>query len=350
MAGEPLSLITGARGQLGGHIAEQLRAAGLGVRGLVRPGKDDTFLRDLGVEIAEGDLCNAESVRQAVNGVSVVYNCAARVSDWGAWRQFEQEAAAGTRNLIAACKSAAVQRLLHVSSISVYGHPKLRPGEFITEETPLGQRFWMWDYYPRAKLIAEQAAWEYPSTTVVRPCWIYGPRDQIAMKRLLPGLLQGKVPVIGRGDNLLNILYAGDVAAGAILAANHPDAVGQAYNLCSEGEITQRDLVNTMTDALSLPRVNKRVPYFLALRFALFKETMARLFRSSTPPTITRRAIYLVGRGTHFSSAKAGTQLGWKPRTGIEEGVRKTFDWLFSLEENRHLQPKAPVLPATYNR
>jgi nucleoside-diphosphate-sugar epimerase len=86
---------------------------------------------------------------------------------------------------------------------------------------------------------------------------------------------------------------------------------------------------------------------FLALRFAWLQEALGRLLRWQTPPTITRRAIYLVGRGTCFSTAKARTQLGWQPRTGIEEGVRKTFEWLFSLEENRHLQPKVPVLQST---
>jgi nucleoside-diphosphate-sugar epimerase len=224
-----IHLVTGARGQLGSHIAEQLRAAGLPVRGLLRPGKNDAFLRDLGVEIVHGDLCDADALRRAMDGVDVVYNCAARVSDWGAWSLFEQEAIGPARATSSPpATPQAFQRLLHVSSISVYGHPKLGPGESITEETPLGQGFWMWDYYPRAKLLAEQIAWEFARTTVVRPCWIYGPRDQIAMKRLLPGLLAGKVPVIGRGDNLLNILYAGDVAAGAILAAQHPGAVGQA--------------------------------------------------------------------------------------------------------------------------
>jgi nucleoside-diphosphate-sugar epimerase len=345
MVGEAINLVTGARGQLGSHIAEQLRAAGAPVRALVRPGKDVSFLRDLGVELVEGDLRDAGVARAALAGAGIVYHCAARVSDWGPWSAFEEEAVTSTRNLVTACKAGSQPRLLHVSSISVYGHPRLRPGESITEETPLGQRFWMWDYYPRAKLLAERVAWDYPAVTVVRPCWIYGPRDRIAMTRLLPGLLQGKVPVIGRGDNLLNILYAGDVAAGAILAANSPGAVRQAYNLCSEGEVTQRDLVNAMTDALSLPRVRKRVPYFLALRFAFLGEAIARLLRRADPPTITRRAIYLVGRGTCFSSAKARQQLGWQPRVGIQEGVRRTLEWLFSLEENRHLQPRIPVLP-----
>ncbi len=180
--------------------------------------------------------------------------------------------------------------------------------------------------------------------TIVRPSWIYGPRDRITIPRVVPALLAGRVPIIGRGDNLLNIIYAADVAAGAILAANHPDAVGQTYNLSSEGQVTQRDLVNALTDALSLPRITRRVPYGLAIRFAFVKEAIARLLRRPTPPTITRRAINLIGRSTRFSIAKARRELGWQPRTGIQDGVRRTLEWYFGLEENRHISVKMPVL------
>jgi 2-alkyl-3-oxoalkanoate reductase len=343
MPANHINLITGARGQLGSHIAEQLRAAGNPVRALVRPGGDTAFLQSIGVELVEGDLADPDVVRRAVIGANVVYHCAARVSDWGPWPVFEREAVTGTRNLVEACKTADVGRLLHVSSISVYGHPKLRLGESITEDTPLGQRFWMWDYYPRAKLLAEEIACPFPRVTMVRPSWIYGPRDRVTVPRLIPALLEQRVPVIGRGDNLLNIIYAGDIAAGAILAANHPQAVGRAYNLCSEGEVTQRDLLDALTDALSLPRIRKRVPYWLAMRFALAKEAIARLLRRAKPPTITRRAVYLVGRSTRFSIARARDELGWQPRTGIGEGVRRTLEWYFSLAENRHLQLKTSV-------
>lgn len=344
MPGDPINLVTGARGQLGSHIAEQLRAAGQPVRALVRPGGDTAFLRDIGVELVDGDLADPDAVRRAVAGAGVVYHCAARVSDWGAWSAFEREAVTSTRNVVEACRSADVRRLLHVSSISVYGHPKLAPGQSITEDTPLGQGFWMWDYYPRAKLLAEEIAREFPRVTVVRPSWIYGPRDRITIPRVVPALLERRVPIIGRGDNLLNIIYAADVAAGAILAANHTNAVGQTYNLCSEGEVTQRDLLNALTDSLSLPRVTKRVPYGLAIRFAFVKEAIARLLRRSKPPTITRRAIYLVGRSTQFSIAKARRELGWEPRTGIRDGVRRTLEWYVGLDENRHIQVKTPVL------
>jgi 2-alkyl-3-oxoalkanoate reductase len=341
---EVINLITGARGQLGSHIAEQLRAAGVPVRALVRPGKDAAFLRGLGVELIEGDLRDPATVRQAVAGAGVVYHCAARVSDWGPWSVFEEEAVTATRNLVDACKTANVGRLLHVSSISVYGHPKLGPGDSITEDVPLGQRFWMWDYYPRAKLMAEQIAREFPRVNVVRPSWLYGPRDRVTIPRIVPAVLARRVPILGSGDNLLNIIYAGDVAAGAILAANARQALGQAYNLCSEGEATQRDLLNAMTDALALPRVTKRLPYFVAMRFAFLQEAFARLLRRGTPPTITRRAVYLVGRSTRFSIAKAAAQLGWRPHTRIQDGVRRTLEWFFGLEENRHIPITLPAL------
>jgi nucleoside-diphosphate-sugar epimerase len=65
---------------------------------------------------------------------------------------------------------------------------------------------------------------------------------------------------------------------------------------------------------------------------------------SKSPPRITRRAIYLIGRSTQYSTEKARTQLGWKPEVDIREGVRRTLEWFVSLPENRHIAIKEPVL------
>jgi 2-alkyl-3-oxoalkanoate reductase len=344
MPSNKINLVTGATGQLGSHIVEQLRLAGETVRALVRPGRDVSFLLSQGAEIVEGDVRDPAAVGRAVKDVAIVYNCAAKVSDWGPWREFEEEAVAGTQNIVVGCQLAKVERLLHVSSISVYGHPKDTDGQRIIEETPLGQGFWMWDYYPRAKLLAEDIARQFPATTIVRPSWLYGPRDRVTIPRVIPALLSQRVPIIGSGENYLNIIYAADVARGAILAANHPNAVGQAYNLCSVGEVKQIDLVNALTDALSIPRLTKHVPYGLAIRFAFLQEAWKRLIGSKAPPRITRRAIYLIGRSTAYSTEKAEKQLGWKRQVGIREGIQRTLEWFVRLPENAHIKIKAPVL------
>src|SRR5262245_3649966 len=144
-----LNVITGATGQLGSHIAEQLVQRGERVRVLARAASDTAFLKALGVDITSGDIHDAESLKRAFDGADIVYHCAARVSDWGPWSQFHNETVTATQNVLAACAAVRVGRLLHVSSISVYGRP--RKGRLVTEDTPLGRRFLWWGYDPPLK-------------------------------------------------------------------------------------------------------------------------------------------------------------------------------------------------------
>jgi nucleoside-diphosphate-sugar epimerase len=340
---EKLNVVTGATGLLGSHVAEALTARGEHVRALVRPGSDTAFLRGLGVELTTGNLHDPGSLRRAVAGADAVYHCAARVGDWGPWRLFRRAIVEATANLLAACAAAGVGRVLHVSSINVYGHPRRRDCRF-TEDEPLGQRLWPWDHYCRAKVQAEELCRQYPGAwTVVRPSWTYGPRDRNTLPRVLAALDHGRVCVIGRGDNLLNLVYAADVAAGAILAANHPEAVGQAYNLGSEGEISQRDLLDLLTAALGRPPVRRRVPYRLAFWGGFAAEVIGRAVRLRRPPYFTRYAVALISRSTRHSTEKARTHLGWRPCVGAREGLRRTLDWYFATTGAR--RPAGAAVP-----
>jgi nucleoside-diphosphate-sugar epimerase len=334
------NVITGASGQLGSHIAEQLAARGEAVRALVRADSDTSFLKRLAVEIVTCDFGDATALQQALSGADVVYHCAARVSDWGPWQLFHDEIVEVGRRVLAGCQVARVGRVLFVSSISVYGHPSLKSDQLITEADTLGQHMWLWDYYAQAKIMAEQLAWQYPAgITVVRPSWIYGPRDRVTIPRVVPALRARRVPIIGSGDNLLNLIYAADVARGCILAAKEPQAAGQAYNLSSRGELTQRQMLDTLTDALGLPRIQRHVPFFLVRRVAFLKEVAGRLLRRPKPPTITRRAVYLIGRPARFSIEKARTQLGWEPQVGIQDGVKRTLEWYFAEQAKDAISP-----------
>jgi 2-alkyl-3-oxoalkanoate reductase len=322
-----LNVVTGATGLLGSHITEQLAARGERVRAVVRPTSDSQFLDRLGVEHVIGDLGDLESLKRAVDGAAIVYHCAARVGDWGPWRLFREQIVDATGRLLDACRSVGVGRVLHVSSVIVYGHPKVR-ADLFTEDEPLGQNPWWWDYYCRAKIQAEELCRAYPGAlTIVRPSWIYGPRDRTTLPRVLSALAARRIVVVGRGDNLLNIVYAGDVADGTIRAANHPGAIGRAYNLCSEGEVTQRWFLDHLCATLGVKPIRRRVPYWLAFLGGFCSEAFGRLIRRRSPPHLTRYAVALIGRPTRYSIARARAELRWQPQVSVVEGFRRTLEW-----------------------
>jgi nucleoside-diphosphate-sugar epimerase len=321
-----LNVVTGATGLLGSHVAEQLQMRNEVVRALVRPASDTAFLRQLGVEIHRGDLQDPQAVQKAVAGAELVYHCAARVGDWGSWSDFQTQVIDATRHVVEACRAAGVGRLLHVSSVAVYGHPSAR--KCITEDEPLGQRLRFLDHYCRAKMQAEALVRSLgPAATVVRPSWFYGPRDRNSLPRLVNALRGGWVKILGSGDNLLNLLYAADVADGIIRAANQPEAAGQAYHLCSDGEITQRQFLDALSQALGLPPVQRQVGPAFAYVGGLLGDIIARVCRWKRAPYISRYSVSLMARPVNFSSAKARQQLGWRPQVSPCEGIDKALAW-----------------------
>jgi nucleoside-diphosphate-sugar epimerase len=324
-ADNALNLVTGGSGLLGSHIVEQLVRRGRRVRALVRPGSDVGFLASQGVELVEGDVTDRASLDRACHGVGRVYHSAARVGDWGPWREFVNVTIHGTRNLVEAAALARVDRFLHISSISVYGHVD-GDGLVLDESAPLGQNLHRWSYYSRAKVAAEELIWQAHRegrivATVIRPSWLYGPRDRATMGRLVNSIRMGKAKLIGPGDNRLNVAHAGNVAEAAIAAAESDVAVGQAYNCSNDGELTQAQYFNMVAAALGEPPLTRRVPYRLARTAALVLECIGHAFRLKKPPLVTRYSVWLIGRRCFFECRKAREQLGWTPTVSYEEGI-----------------------------
>jgi nucleoside-diphosphate-sugar epimerase len=321
-----VSVITGATGLVGSHIAEQLCERGASVRALVRSTSDTSFLRTLPVEIEVVDFDNLSANPRALENAGTVYHCAAFVRDWGSWNDFYAGTVVPTRNLIEACRKAGAGRFVHVSSVSVYGNPPLSGGQ-ITEESPLGQHLWRGDHYGRAKIMAEEAVRGYGDHVIVRPSWIYGRRDHVSIPRVVEKLRSSTARVVGRGDNRLNLVNARDVARGIVLAAESPGAAGQAYHLCSPGEITQREFFDFLSERLDLPRAGRRVPFGVAWTAATILEFLFRAAGSKSPPPFTRRALLMISRPTLFSIAKAERELGWRPEIPVREGLEDALQW-----------------------
>jgi 2-alkyl-3-oxoalkanoate reductase len=333
-----LSLITGATGLLGSHIAERLVLRGQAVRGLVRPASDTAFLEPLGVELMRGDLIDPACCALAVKGVDVVYHSAAKVGDWGPWSAFQQGVIDATANLAQAAAAAKVQRFVHISSTSAYGHPP-EGGSPVDESAPLGQRLWrFWDYYTRSKVEAERLLWDLSQKrglrlTVIRPSWLFGERDRTTTARLVTRLRSRRgIPLVGRGDNPMSAVYAGVVADAAILAALHPEALGQAFNITDQGPITQRAFLQLWSEACGGTPISRRFPFATVWVAASVLEAYGRLRAQERPPVISRYATWLMGRQLSYGTAKAREQLGWTPSIGYREAIERTVRWYLGSE------------------
>ncbi len=325
-----MNLVTGATGLLGSHIVEQLRKRGQSVRVLVRPGSDRSWLATQNVEFAEGDITDPASLQQACAGVDVVYHAAAKVGDWGPWADFQRITIDGTRNVIDAAAAADVRRLVHISSVSVYGY--YTADGTIDETFPTGYRLYRWAYYSRSKIAAEQLALDAHRSgriqvTVIRPAWIYGPRDRTTIARLYRMVRTGQAKILGRGDNRLNMVYAGNVAEAAIIAAGKPEAAGEVFACSNDGDITQQRFFDLLAAAAGAPPVTRHAPYRAAYLVGFLLECLGHALRLKKPPFVTRYAVWLMGRRSYFSAEKARRMLSWKPTVTYEDGIPLTVRW-----------------------
>jgi nucleoside-diphosphate-sugar epimerase len=331
-------VVTGATGLLGSHLAQRLIADRYRVRALVRPGSRTPFLEELGVEIVRGDLTDPAACKIAVAGASRVFHCAAKVGDWGRWHEFQTGCVDATTILARAAASEGVERFVHISSTSAYGHPA-EGSVAIDESAPLGQNIWWLDYYTRSKVECERALWRLAEEglplTVIRPSWLFGERDRTTAPRLVREFRAGRMLIVGKGDNPLSAVYAGVVSDAAMLAAFDPGSCGEAYNITSHGPISQRAFLDLFADALEVPRVARHVPYTLAFAGGAVLEIRDRLLMRSQPPRVTRYGAWLLGRNLTYSTEKARTRLGWSPSVDYRESITRTIRWFREAETGR---------------
>lgn len=322
-------LVTGAAGFLGGHLVDMLIERGDEVRAMVRPVEDTARLRALpGVEVVPGDLTDAASLKRAVQGVECVYNVAAKTGPWGLEREYNAINVWGVADLITAAMEAGVRRIVHTSSITVYGH-HLRG--LVTEEHPYIAED---NPYSRTKiagekLIADMVKGRSAPVVIVRPGWIYGPRDNASFGRFVALVDSGKGFIIGSGKNILPVVYVRDVAQGLILAGNADERlVGRAYTLADDRRVTQAEYLNMMADFLDVPHLARHYPYAALYSAGRTAEMLWRALgrRKSEPPPVTTYGVTLLGGNQAFSIDCARRELGYEPQydyiRGLSEGVR----------------------------
>jgi nucleoside-diphosphate-sugar epimerase len=319
-------LVTGAAGLLGSHVAELALERSDAVRVLVQPAEDVSWLVKAGVEIYRGDLTDRLSLEPAVDGVDRVLHCAARTGPWGPEAEYKLVNVYGLKNLVEAAIAVGVQRIVHVSSITVHGIDIHGTAD---ETAPLCGGS---DPYSRSKVVSEQLLQglihdKGAPVSIVRPGLIYGPRDTNSFGRFASLVEQSKMVIIGSGNNHLPLIYVRDVVEGIWLASEVDQAIGRAYILVNDEPVTQLDYFNALAGELGVPPPRRHIPYRLALALGATVETVGHMMGMKQPPPLMRFGLKQVGGENRFVIKRARSELGFVPQVSLTDGVRQGIAW-----------------------
>ncbi len=316
-------LVTGASGMTGRAVATALLARGDEVTVLQR--------RPAGIDTAEvlGDVADAELVRAAVRGHDAVLHLAAKVDVVGPWEQYQRVNVDGTRSVVRACLSAAVPRLVFVSSPSVAhaGEPLI--GAAATPADPDAAR----SNYSRSKATAELLALaaDGPDLAVlaVRPHLIWGPGDTQLVGPIVERGCAGRLPLIGGGTALIDTTYV-DNAVDALVAA--VDACGRVHGealVVSNGEPRPvAEILARVCAAAGVPGPGRKVPLSVAVAAGAVVEGAWRLARRPGVPPVTRFLAEQLGTAHWFDQRRTRSALGWAPAVSLDAGfelLRQSF-------------------------
>jgi nucleoside-diphosphate-sugar epimerase len=318
-------LITGATGFVGSHVAMACARREMSVRALVRSESETKLLEELGARIIRGDVADPAVVRTAMDGADVVVHCAAKVGDWGPVEDYRKVNVDGLRLLLDASKGQSLERFVHVSTLGVYA-ARHHHG---TDETvpPPDEHI---DGYTQSKVEAEKLAHKYERelgvpVVIVRPGFVYGPRDRNVMPRLIDSLRTGKFRYLGGGERAMNTIYVENLADAILLAMHSQQAVGQVYNLTDGEFVSKRKFIEAIAAGMDIAPPHRSLPLWVA---RLVMKWMYFTHRSSNePPRLTQARYKFLGLNLDFSIEKARSELGYHPRVPFDDAIRTTMAW-----------------------
>jgi nucleoside-diphosphate-sugar epimerase len=324
------ALVTGAAGQVGSQIVEQLARAGWSVRGLSRSEASDRTIAALGAVPVRGDVLDRASLAAASQGVDVIFHTAAAITVSGGWESYRRTNLDGTAAIIEAAEKSGA-KLMHLSSVAVYGASGRYGAQKTSEDTPPGE-IREHSHYARSKRESEQMVLDAHRAgriwaTAVRPDVIYGPRDRQFVPRMARALQMGVMPLLGGGKSTLAVVHSANVAEGAILAATNAAAGGRVYNLANDYDVTVREFFTLAAQGLGRRVTFVPVPIWMARTALRGFRVVDRLMLGGKFAVASEGSLSFMSRDNPFSSDRAKQELGWKPSVRPEVGIPGAFRW-----------------------
>jgi nucleoside-diphosphate-sugar epimerase len=316
---------------VGSHLVDELLRRGTAVRALVRDPARADALRERGIEVIVGDVCEAATLDEAVKNIDIVYHCAAAVGHHSR-QTIYQTNRDGVAHLLDAVKKAGAGRVVLLSSVNVLGTRNLNPA---TEDLPCRRSS---DPAADVKIEAERLTLEYTQkhgldATILRPGFIYGPGDTRNLPKLAAAVHRGKFAFIGSRDNVVPIVHVSDVVQSMLLAGDNPAARGRIYHVTDGSRTTIGELVDHLADLQGVPRPQKRLPFLVPWAACWLFDLLGWLRLFKGPGPINRPGLRFVGTSRFVDIGRARQELGYHPEVEFRYGIAATLRW---IEEQQH--------------
>jgi dihydroflavonol-4-reductase len=319
------ALVTGATGFVGAHVASALRARGLDVRALVRPGSPVDHLRSAGVELVEGDLLDRDSVRRAIEGCDYLFHVAALYTfsapDPSLLYRTNVD---GTRTILEAARH--LRKIVYTSTVGALG--VLRDGRPADETAPVTEREMVGAYKKskfRAELVAREMAADGVPVVIVNPTAPVGPGDikPTPTGRMIVDYMNGRMKAYV--ETGLNLVAVEDVAEGHCLAAER-GRVGERYILGGQN-FHLREVFEALARITGVPAPTLRIPHWIPLTAAFFSTAAARC--AGRAPALSFEQVRLSRKFMYFDGSKAVAELGM-PQSSPVEALERAVEWFRS--------------------
>ncbi len=327
------ALVTGGTGFLGRRIVERLLQEKRPVVVLARRAVPD--LEQRGVQFLRASLDDAAAVRAACTGVDTVFHVAAKVGVWGRYEEFFRTNVLGTRAILDGCRAHGVRQLVYTSTPSVVYNGRDLAG--VDESLPLTTD--CPSPYPMTKAIAEREVLAANSdalrTIALRPHLIWGVGDPHLVPRVLERARAGRLRIVGRGDNRVDMVHVENavdahfLAEAAIrrshllgdLSAAGARADGRAFFITNGEPVVLWQWINDLLRALDLAPVTRRISLRTATALGAMCELAWRVLPVATEPPMTRFVAAELAKDHWFDLAAARRDLGYTPRITMAEGT-----------------------------
>lgn len=318
------TFITGATGFIGTHLVKRLAQTEHELYCLVRKTSKVQHLGELGATLITGDVTNRDSMLEGMKGCDWVINLANIYSFWEPNKQIYTDVSVeGTRNVMECALETGVSKVVHISTVVIYGKPADSP---FTEASPVGPvRF---SEYARTKYQGELIAWELYEKkglplVMIFPGGVLGPGDPKASGQYIKDLINRRLPATVFPDSILTWVHVRDVAEAIVRAAEKEDNIGEKYLVCKH-QLSFREINEMVSEISGAPLPKITLPDWLVMVNAALLTGVADVIKKPPMWGMSTDQMRTMKEGFKADGSKAERELGitYTPiRVALEEAI-----------------------------